>query len=209
MRNRNPPLSAPDGLDWDKMEGLIPAIVQDCGTGEVLMMGYMSREALTKTVETGLATFQSRSKGRLWTKGETSGNVLRVARIGTDCDGDALLILADPQGPVCHRGTRSCFYGEGPDGPGWLAQLSCIVGERAETGDPSSYTARLLAEGTGKIAQKVGEEGVEVALAAVTRDEAGCAEEIADLLYHLAVLMEARGLSWNEVVAVLKARHSA
>jgi phosphoribosyl-AMP cyclohydrolase / phosphoribosyl-ATP pyrophosphohydrolase len=209
MRDRNPPLSAPQGLDWEKMDCLLPAIVQDRSTGEVLMLGYMSREALAKTVETGLATFRSRSKGRLWTKGETSGNLLRVARIAADCDGDSLLILADPQGPACHRGTRSCFDGAEPDGPGWLGLLSRTVAARAAEGDPASYTARLLAEGPAKAAQKVGEEAVEVALAAVTRDEAGLAEETADLLYHLAVLMAARGIGWADVIGMLKARSAA
>jgi phosphoribosyl-ATP pyrophosphohydrolase/phosphoribosyl-AMP cyclohydrolase len=208
MRDRNAPLSENDiaGLAWGKMGGLLPAAVQDGGTGELLMLGYMDRDALRETLRGGYATFFSRSKGRLWRKGETSGNGLRVRSVHEDCDGDALLVRADPEGPTCHLGTQSCFGGAG-EGPGSLAELSRIVAQRAGSGDPSSYTVKLLAEGPARIAQKIGEEGVEVALAAVARDAAGCAEEVADLVYHVAVLMEARGFGWAEVVAVLKGRH--
>jgi phosphoribosyl-AMP cyclohydrolase / phosphoribosyl-ATP pyrophosphohydrolase len=215
MRDRNAPLSAADieSLAWDKMEGLLPAAVQDAATGRLLMLGYMDRDALAATLSTGFATFFSRSKGRLWMKGETSGNRLAVRAIHEDCDADALLVLADPEGPTCHEGTTSCFGGapekHDPNGPAWLAELAGIVGDRAVSGDETSYTRRLLAEGTAKIAQKVGEEGVEVALAAVTRDVAGCAEETADLLYHLTVLMQDRGFGWEDVIAVLKRRHEA
>jgi phosphoribosyl-ATP pyrophosphohydrolase/phosphoribosyl-AMP cyclohydrolase len=211
MRDRNAPLSLADlsGLAWEKMAGLIPAAVQDRGSGRLLMLGYMNEEALAETLRSGFATFWSRSKGRLWTKGETSDNRLRVASVNEDCDGDALLVLADPEGPTCHLGTTSCFGGEGPEGPGWLAELSRIVARRAASGDESSYTAQLLAEGPARIAQKVGEEGVEVALAAVARDTEGCAEEVADLLYHLTVLMEAKGFGWREVIEVLRRRHKA
>ncbi|HZG10118.1 MAG TPA: bifunctional phosphoribosyl-AMP cyclohydrolase/phosphoribosyl-ATP diphosphatase HisIE [Allosphingosinicella sp.] len=210
MRDRNAPLTAADiaGLAWDKMEGLLPAAVQDAASGRLLMLGYMSPEALAATLESGFATFQSRSKGRLWQKGETSGNRLRVAAVHEDCDSDALLVLATPEGPTCHLGTQSCFGGEGPAGPGWLSELSRVVAARAASSDESSYTRQLLADGPARIAQKVGEEGVEVALAAVTRDAAGCAEETADLLYHLTVLMEAKGYGWEDVTAVLRARHS-
>jgi phosphoribosyl-AMP cyclohydrolase / phosphoribosyl-ATP pyrophosphohydrolase len=211
MRDRNAPLSPADidTLAWDKMDGLLPAAVQDRASGRLLMLGYMNRDALGATLTTGLATFWSRSKGRLWQKGETSGNALRVAAVHEDCDSDALLILADPQGPTCHLGTTSCFGGEGPAGPGWLAELSAIVAGRAAAGSETSYTARLLAEGLPRIAQKVGEEGVETALAAVTRDAAGCAEEVADLLYHLTVLMQAKGFGWEEVVEILRQRHAS
>ncbi|HEX8579149.1 MAG TPA: bifunctional phosphoribosyl-AMP cyclohydrolase/phosphoribosyl-ATP diphosphatase HisIE [Allosphingosinicella sp.] len=210
MRDRNAPLTEADiaGLAWEKMDGLLPAVIQDAATGRVLMLGYMSREALAATLASGFATFHSRSKQRLWMKGETSGNRLRVRAVHEDCDGDALLVLAEPEGPTCHTGTASCFGGE-VKGPGWLAELSRVVAARAEAGGEASYTSRLLSEGTAKIAQKVGEEGVEVALAAVTRDATGCAEETADLLYHLAVLMQDRGYSWKDVVAVLQRRHSA
>jgi phosphoribosyl-ATP pyrophosphohydrolase/phosphoribosyl-AMP cyclohydrolase len=210
MRDRNAPLSADDidSLAWEKMDGLLPAVVQDCSTGQVLMLGYMSREALAQTLERGRAVFQSRSKGRLWEKGETSGNALAVREVLADCDCDALLVKAEPAGPTCHLGTVSCFGGTEP-GAGFLGALGRIVAGRAG-GDPAtSYTARLLAEGPAKIAQKVGEEGVELALAAVGRDRQGCIEEAADLLYHVTVLMEARGFGWADVAAVLRERHGS
>jgi phosphoribosyl-ATP pyrophosphohydrolase/phosphoribosyl-AMP cyclohydrolase len=210
MRDRNAPLSKADigSLAWEKMDGLLPAAVQNAASGKLLMLGYMSPEALAATLASGFATFHSRSKGRLWQKGETSGNRLRVRSVQEDCDADALLVLADPEGPTCHLGTQSCFGGKGVEGPGWLAELSRVVAARAGAGGEASYTRQLLEEGTAKIAQKVGEEGVEVALAAVTRDAAGCAEETADLLYHLAVLMQDRGYSWEDVIAVLRRRHA-
>jgi phosphoribosyl-ATP pyrophosphohydrolase/phosphoribosyl-AMP cyclohydrolase len=209
MRDRNAPLSGADlaNLPWDKMEGLLPALVQDSATGQVLMLGYMDREALAATLESGFATFFSRSKGRLWQKGETSGNRLAVRGVFADCDGDALLVKAEPEGPICHLGTTSCFSESGAEGAGFLAQLARIVRDRAASGDEASYTFRLLAEGPARIAQKVGEEGVEVALAAVTRDAEGCAEEIADLLYHLVVLMESKALGWDDIAAKLRERH--
>jgi phosphoribosyl-ATP pyrophosphohydrolase/phosphoribosyl-AMP cyclohydrolase len=154
-----------------------------------------------------LATFYSRSKQRLWQKGETSGNRIKVEGVFTDCDADTLLLIAEPEGPACHLGTRSCFEAD-IAGPGWLARLSAIIAERAASGDGSSYTRKLLASGVERIAQKIGEEGTEVALAAVTRDASGCAEEVADLLYHASVLMQARGFGWDDVVAVLKSRHA-
>ena len=209
MRDRSAPLNKAgiEALAWEKMDGLLPAAVQDRRSGRLLMLGYMNREALAATLETGLATFYSRSKRRLWTKGETSGNRLRVIAVHEDCDSDALLVLADPEGPTCHLGSESCFVDGGPQGPGWLATLSRIVAARNSAGEESSYTVRLLTEGPARIAQKIGEEGVEVALAAVIRDAEGCAQETADLLYHIAVLMEARGFSWEDVVAVLRRRH--
>ena len=198
-----------DALAWDRMAGLLPAIVQDRGSGRVRMLGYMNREALEATLATRSVTFWSRSRQRLWTKGETSGNVLRVASVHADCDGDALLVVAEPAGPTCHRGTSSCFGRGGPEGPGWLAELSRIVAQRAAgSGGQDSYTRRLLDRGTERIAQKIGEEGVEVALAAVGAGPDRCAEEIADLLYHVAVLMEARGFGWDDVVGALRARHA-
>ena len=209
MRDRNAPLSAADlgALAWDKMDGLLPAIVQDAGTGQVLMLGYMNADALEATLSSGFATFYSRSKGRLWQKGETSGNRLAVHGVFADCDEDALLVKALPEGPTCHLGTTSCFSEEGTDGVGFLARLARIVHQRAESGDETSYTARLLGGDPARLAQKIGEEGVELALAAVTRDAAGCVEEAADLLYHLTVLMEAKGFSWDDVTAKLRERH--
>ncbi|MGZ8998922.1 MAG: bifunctional phosphoribosyl-AMP cyclohydrolase/phosphoribosyl-ATP diphosphatase HisIE, partial [Allosphingosinicella sp.] len=203
MRDRNAPLTADDAdsLDWAKMDGLLPATIQDARSGRVLMLGYMNREALAHTFDSGMVTFWSRSKHRLWTKGETSGNTLRAFSLHSDCDGDALLVLADPTGPVCHLGTTSCF-GDGamPPGPGWLTELSHIIADRAAGDDEKSYTKQLLAEGNARIAQKIGEEGVEVALAAAASSNEACAEEVADLLYHLAVLMESRGFGWSDVV---------
>ncbi len=212
MRDRNAPLTSADtgSLAWEKMGGLLPATVQDRCSGRVLMLGYMNLEALEHTLTTGAVTFWSRSKARLWTKGESSGNGLKLHAAHGDCDGDALLILADPQGPTCHLGTQSCFGASvaAAAGPGWLAQLSSIVAQRGESGDESSYTRRLLAEGPTRIAQKVGEEGVEVALAAVTASPGQCASEIADLLYHVTVLMEARGIGWPDIIAILQTRHA-
>ncbi len=209
MRDRDAPLSEADvgSLAWEKMGGLLPALVQDQRSGQALMLGYMNAEALAATLTSGLATFFSRSRQRLWQKGETSGNRLHVRAVFTDCDGDALLVLADPEGPVCHLGTQSCF-GVQAVGAGWLSELSAIIAERSRTGDSSSYTRRLLDDGPARIGQKIGEEGVEVALAAVGRDAAGCAEEVADLVYHVSVLMEARGFSWDDVIALLRERHA-
>jgi phosphoribosyl-ATP pyrophosphohydrolase/phosphoribosyl-AMP cyclohydrolase len=209
MRDRSAPLSEAyiGELAWDKMGGLIPALVQDRLTGEVLMLAYMDADALKATLANGFATFFSRSKQRLWQKGETSGDRLKVEAVFTDCDADALLVLAEPEGPVCHLGTRSCFEADS-QGPGWLAELSAIVRDRAQSNDSSSYTRKLLAGGPELVGKKIGEEAVEVALAGVTRDIAGCTEEVADLIYHVSVLMEARGFGWNDVVAVLKARHA-
>lgn len=209
MRDRNAPLTLGEtaALEWSKMDGLIPAIVQDRTTLQVLMLGYMNEEALNESLSSGLATFYSRSKARLWTKGETSGNSLRVEAIFFDCDGDALLVRADPVGPACHLGTTSCFTALGPNGVGWLGRLARIVHERAGADPSSSYTAKLLSQGTGRIAQKVGEEGVEVALAGAGGDRAACISEVADLVYHLTVLMEAREFSWEDVAAELSERH--
>ncbi len=209
MRDRSAPLTEADveTLAWDKMDGLLPAIVQDASTSRVLMVGYMNSEALNATLAAGFVTFFSRSKDRLWQKGETSGNRLRFRGAFEDCDADALLILAEPEGPTCHLGAASCFEAE-VDGPAWLADLSAVIADRARSGDTSSYTRKLLDTGPQRIGQKIGEEGVEVALAAVSRDADDCAEEVADLLYHVAVLMEARGFGWDDVVAVLKQRHA-
>lgn len=210
MRDRNAPLTPADiaSLDWDKMNGLLPAVVQDRASGRVLMLGYMNEEALRATLDSGLVTFFSRSKQRLWQKGEKSGNRLHLHAVHGDCDNDSLIVFADPDGPTCHTGTISCFGDVSPEVAGWLAHLSAIVRQRASSDDPGSYTRELLAQGSARIAQKVGEEGVEVALAAVTRDADGCAEEVADLLYHLAVLMEMKGFGWLDVIDRLKARHS-
>ncbi len=209
MRDRNAPLSAAEvpALEWDKMGGLIPAVVQDAATLQLLMLGYMNEDALQQTLESGLVTFFSRSKDRLWTKGETSGNHLKLVAVLPDCDGDALLVRAEPVGPTCHLETESCFSAEGPSGVGWLARLAQIVAQRAAADPKDSYTARLLAEGPKRVAQKIGEEGVEVALAGVNGDREECISETADLIYHLTVLMQARGFRWEDVAAKLAERH--
>jgi phosphoribosyl-AMP cyclohydrolase / phosphoribosyl-ATP pyrophosphohydrolase len=203
-------LSDLDALDWGKSQGLLPVIVQHTQDGSVLMLGYMNREALAATQVSGRVTFFSRSKQRLWTKGETSGHFLEVRAIAADCDGDALLILAQPRGPVCHRGTPSCFGADAPQSAaqpyGFLGVLARTIRQRVDTRPAGSYTAKLLDEGPRRIAQKVGEEGLELALASVAQGEAEVIDEAADLLYHVALLLEAKGLSLARVVAELEAR---
>jgi phosphoribosyl-ATP pyrophosphohydrolase/phosphoribosyl-AMP cyclohydrolase len=199
-------------IAWDKGNGLIPAIVQDAATGAVLMLAYMNREALAATQASGLVTFWSRSKQRLWTKGETSGNFLNVRAIAPDCDGDTLLILAEPNGPACHRGTPTC-WGETPPQAAsqrlaFLGILEDVIGERIESRPAGSYTAKLMAEGPRRIAQKVGEEGLELALAAVAQSDPDIIAEAADLLYHTLLLLQAKNLSLAQVVAELQSRHS-
>lgn len=204
-----------DRLDWAKGGGLVPAVVQHAASGAVLMLGWVDREALARTLESGAMTFWSRSKGRLWTKGESSGHVLRVRRIDLDCDADALLVLAEPVGPTCHRGTASCFddggelgfTGQPRPGVGFLAELDALVAARAAERPAGSYTTKLFDAGVRRIAQKVGEEGVETALAAFETDEA-LLGEAADLVFHLLVLLRARGLGLADVVRVLEARHA-
>ena len=211
MRDRNAPLTPADldALDWAKMDGLLPAIVQDAATQQVLMLGYMDRSALELTLEGGFATFYSRSKQRLWRKGETSGHHLAVTAVFADCDNDALLVLAQPAGPTCHLGTASCFTADTAPGVGWLGQLARIVRDRAGADPQESYTARLLQEGPGRIAQKVGEEGVELALAGAAGEREACVAEAADLVFHMMVLMEARGFGWKDVTEELRRRHGA
>ena len=199
----------PEELDWAKMDGLIPAIVQHATSGEVRMLGYMDRAALDATIADRLVTFHSRSRGKPWRKGETSGNLLDLVDIRLDCDRDALLILARPRGPTCHTGSDSCFGDDGAPGLGFVATLAETIATRAGTGAATSYTARLIGEGVKRLAQKVGEEGVEVALAAVAGDAAELTSEAADLVYHLTVLLEASDSSWDAVVAELGRRHSA
>jgi len=196
-------------LDWKKTDGLVPAIVQDARTQQVLMLGYMNAAALKKTLSSKKVTFFSRSKQRLWTKGESSGHFLRVVSLAVDCDNDTLLIQANPDGPTCHRGTVSCF-GDGAlaGGAGFLAHLDQVVAERIKSGDKSSYTVRLVQEGVARCAQKVGEEGVETALAAIQKNQKEFTGEAADLLYHLIVLLRAKKLSLTDAIAVLEKRHA-
>ncbi|MDB1124328.1 bifunctional phosphoribosyl-AMP cyclohydrolase/phosphoribosyl-ATP diphosphatase HisIE [Vibrio algarum] len=198
-----------DRIDWDKVDGLVPAIVQDFQSSQVLMMGYMNPEALEKTLETEQVTFFSRTKSRLWTKGETSGNVLQLKNISLDCDNDTLLVLVNPIGPTCHTGTTTCFDADNAEASQmvWLHQLESLLAARKDADPDSSYTASLYARGTKRISQKVGEEGVEVALAATSGDKAELVCESADLIYHLLVLLQDQGLSMNDVVNKLKERH--
>jgi phosphoribosyl-ATP pyrophosphohydrolase/phosphoribosyl-AMP cyclohydrolase len=197
-----------DQLDWTKSNGLLPAIVQHYLTGEVLMLGYMNAEALAQTQSSGYVTFYSRSKQRLWTKGESSGHVLLVKSIRADCDADTVLVQADPQGPTCHLGTSSCFGDTARPPLGFLAELDALVASRKAELPEGSYTTRLFSGGTRRIAQKVGEEGVETALAAVTQGDDDLLGEAADLVFHLTVLLRARGFGLADVTQVLIKRHS-
>ena len=199
-------------LDWDKGGGLLPAVVQDARTGRVLMVGYMNPESLRRTLEGRRVTFYSRSREALWTKGESSGHYLHVVDVSADCDADTVLVLANPTGPTCHKGTETCFDdAREPDASriSFLASLEATIARRIAEKPEGSYTARLYASGVGRIAQKVGEEGVETALAAVARDDAELLGECADLLYHLLVLLKARDLSLEQVVGELASRHAS
>ena len=197
-------------VDFSKGDGLVPAIVQDADTGAVLMMAYMNREALEQTLARKRAVFFSRSKQRLWEKGETTGHTLDVVDVLADCDHDTLLVTARPRGPACHNGTVTCFGDEARTAAtsiGFLARLENIVAQRASEKPDASYTAKLLAKGINKVAQKVGEEGVETALAGVNESDQKLVEESADLLYHLLVLLRARGVKLEQVVQQLESRH--
>jgi phosphoribosyl-ATP pyrophosphohydrolase/phosphoribosyl-AMP cyclohydrolase len=193
-----------DQLAWDKMNGLIPAIVQDNITHQTLMLGYMNAASLAQTIETKLVTFFSRSKNALWVKGDTSGNQLQLCEIFADCDQDALLITATPTGAICHQGTQSCFNTLENDGV--IARLESTIVQRKQQPSNNSYVAKLFAQGLQRIAQKVGEEGVEVALAAMGTDPQALTEEAADLLFHLLVLLQAKDLCYADVLAVLQKR---
>lgn len=195
----------PEALAWDKQDGLIPAIVQDVDSLRVLMLGYMDRAALAATISSGHVTFFSRSKQRLWTKGESSGHFLHLVSLETDCDSDTLLVQARPHGPTCHLGRTSCFL----EAPGdFLGALDALIATRERERPEGSYTTRLFESGIKRIAQKVGEEGVETALAATVQDVEELKNESADLLYHLIVLLRASGLSLSDAVAVLERRHA-
>jgi phosphoribosyl-ATP pyrophosphohydrolase/phosphoribosyl-AMP cyclohydrolase len=195
-----------DALDFEKQGGLLPAVVQDACTRRVLMLGYMDRAAIEATRSGGKVTFFSRSKNRLWTKGETSGDVLEFVSITADCDADALLVQALPHGPTCHLKRASCF----PDAPGSvLAELEATIQQRERERPAGSYTTTLFESGVRKIAQKVGEEGVETALALVAQDDRAVLDEAADLLFHTLVGLRARGLGLGDVEKVLEKRHQA
>jgi phosphoribosyl-AMP cyclohydrolase / phosphoribosyl-ATP pyrophosphohydrolase len=193
-------------LDWQKVDNLMPVIIQHYISGDVLMLGYMNQEALTQTQSSGKVTFYSRTKQRIWTKGETSGNYLNVINITADCDNDTLLILADPIGPTCHTGANSCFVDAKTEW-GFLFELEQLLAARKNADPKSSYTAKLYHDGTKRIAQKVGEEGVETALAATVHDREELKNESADLIYHLLVLLQDQNLSLQDVIGILKARH--
>ena len=196
-----------DEIDWDKGEGLVPAIVQNTDNGQILMLAYMDRAALAQTISSKKVTFFSRSKNRLWTKGETSGNWLDFISGEMDCDADTLLIQARPQGPSCHTGSVTCFNDQTPSNIGFLDQLGALIADRHKTMPEGSYTTSLFAEGKARIAQKVGEEGVELALARMKNDSAEMASEAADLLFHMMVLLEDAGLSLGDAISVLQNRH--
>lgn len=198
-------------LDFAKGAGLLPAIVQDADSGAVLMLGYMNGAALRATLERGRVVFYSRSKERLWEKGETSGNFLLLVEARTDCDRDAVLVSVRAHGPVCHLGTRSCFA----DAPAtaaerlaFLALLERLIQRRIAERPEGSYTVRLMAEGAQRIAQKVGEEGLELALAGVTQSNDRVVAEAADLIFHMLVLLQSRGVALASVVAELAKRHA-
>jgi phosphoribosyl-ATP pyrophosphohydrolase/phosphoribosyl-AMP cyclohydrolase len=194
-------------VDWAKEDGLVPVIVQHDASREILMLGYMNAEALAATTTSGKVTFFSRSKQRLWQKGETSGNVLQAKRLSLDCDGDTILVEATPAGPTCHLGSETCF-GAAPTSPAWLSLLEGTIRQREQEADEASYTFQLLRNGPAASARKVGEEAVELAVAALDEDGGRVTEEAADLVYHLLVLLRSRGIAFAEVVNVLKARAS-
>jgi phosphoribosyl-ATP pyrophosphohydrolase/phosphoribosyl-AMP cyclohydrolase len=190
--------------DWKKMGGLLPAVVQDDSDGAVLMVGYMDAAALAKTRRTGRVTFYSRSKKRLWTKGESSGNFLRLRSLALDCDGDALLVRASPDGPTCHSGARTCF-----DAPlDFLKDLDAVIADRFKKRPKGSYVSGLIKDGLDRIAQKVGEEAVETVIAAKNKDRGLFVGEAADLVFHLAVLLRARGASLSDAAEALRRRHA-
>ncbi len=196
-------------IDFSKTEGgLVPAIVQDAITKNVLMLGYMNKEAVEKTLETKKVTFYSRSKNRLWTKGEESGNFLNLVSMSVDCDQDTLLIKANPVGPTCHKGTDTCWAEENTESYGFISELEAVITERIANKDTAkSYVASLFDKGINKVAQKVGEEAVEVVIEAMDNNDQLFKEESADLLFHYLMLLQAKGYTLKDIVAVLKSRH--
>lgn len=196
-----------DNLNWQKINNLIPVIVQDADTLQVLMLGYMDRAALEQTMNTGKVTFYSRTKQRLWVKGETSGNFLHLVEITPDCDNDSLLITAKPKGPTCHLETTSCFGKEEAPSLGFIAKLNQIIEHRYQHRVDNSYTSKLFNAGAKRIAQKVGEEGVEVALAGAAGDMQQITSEAADLIYHLLVLLRQSQVEFTAVLNELRQRH--
>jgi phosphoribosyl-ATP pyrophosphohydrolase/phosphoribosyl-AMP cyclohydrolase len=194
-------------IDWQKTAGLIPAIIQDSVTKTVLMLGYMNEAAVHETLRSGKVTFYSRTKQRLWVKGESSGHFLHLIGIELDCDNDTLLVTVRPHGPTCHQGTQSCFPAASQDQRGFIYQLDELIAARKHQLPEGSYTTRLFTKGINKIAQKVGEEAVETVIAAKDDDRAAFLGEAADLLYHLLVLLHAKNDNFEAVVTTLEARH--
>lgn len=195
-------------IDWQKVGNLLPVIVQDYQTSEVLMLGYMNEQALRESLKQKKVVFFSRTKQRLWLKGEESGNFLHIVQMGLDCDKDTLLVLANPVGATCHTGTISCFESTSKEADfAFLARLERLINSRKNADEKTSYTAELFKKGTKRIAQKVGEEGVETALAACVKDECELKNESADLIYHLCVLLADANLSFSDVIKVLKERN--
>lgn len=192
-------------LDFSKGNGLIPVVIQDSNTFQVLMVGYMNQEAFDKTCKEQKVTFFSRSKNRLWTKGETSGNFLNVKEILTDCDNDSILIKADPAGPTCHTGSTSCFSEETPKG--FLYKLESIINQRIDNNEEGSYTNKLFKKGINKVAQKVGEEAVELVIESKDNNDDLFKNEAADLLYHFLILLKAKNIDLQSIEEVLKMRH--
>ncbi len=196
-------------IDFEKGGGLVPAIVQDAGTGRVLMLGYMNPEALEKTLATKLVTFFSRSRGKLWTKGETSGNLLHLEDIKADCDNDALLVKARPDGPVCHTGADTCWGEKNePRDMAFLSELQDFIERRHEEMPEGSYTTSLFSDGLNRMAQKVGEEALEAVIEAVNGTDERLVYEAADMMYHLTVLLTAKGLRIEDIARELRERHS-
>ncbi len=191
-------------IDFNKSNGLVPVIIQDSNTLQVLMLGYMNEEAFEKTKKEGVVTFFSRSKQRLWTKGETSGNYLHVKEIQIDCDNDTILIKADPDGPTCHTGSTSCFKEE--TAKGFIYELEDVINQRIADDDENSYTNKLFKKGINKVAQKVGEEAVEVIIEAKDNNEELFKNEAADLMYHFLILLKAKGFKFEDIEEVLKGR---
>jgi len=194
-------------IDFEKVNGLVPAIIQDVTTGSVLMLGYMNQEAIDKTESSGKVTFFSRSKQRLWTKGETSGNFLEFIQMTVDCDNDTLLIKAKPLGPVCHTGTATCFGDEPSEDLSFLNVLESIITDRKENASDKSYTSSLFKRGINKVAQKVGEEAVELVIEAKDDNDELFTNEAADLLFHYMILLQAKGFKLKDILSVLKERH--
>ena len=194
-------------LQFDKLNGLIPAIIIDSNTGQVLMLGFMNEQSLEVTLDTGNVTFFSRSRNELWTKGETSGNYLKLVDLKADCDNDTLLVYADPTGPTCHTGDYSCFGIDKKEDISFLSDLFALIKDRKLNMPADSYTTKLFTKGTNRIIQKVGEEAIETVIAAKNRDKVEIVNEVSDLMYHMFVMLVEQGIEFTEIVDNLESRH--